>query len=258
MGQAYLTTLEKFTALFTDNPFMPRAAPQSTSQDLFWWKQTLSRPELSRFIPEPHLVLDTAAYSDTSSEIGIGIVIGERWRAWCLLPGWKQEGRDIGWAEAIGFFFLILALVGENDGETHHRVYGDNQGVVEGWWKGRSRNTPTNEIFKQIHSTNKHHGTTFYTRYVASEYNPADGPSRGIYGPMSHLLPPVRIPCDLRNFVVDFDTPPTAEETRRAREGKTPKPLPKPLYLPNLQEQAQIKGELDRRAEELFAQAQRW
>lgn len=81
-GRAYLTNLEKFTALFGNSAFMPRTAPRGTAGDLFWWKKTLSQPILSRPIPGPHLVLDSAAYSDASSETGIGIIISKRWRAW--------------------------------------------------------------------------------------------------------------------------------------------------------------------------------
>ena len=142
--------------------------------------------------------------------------------------------------------------------ETHHRVYGDNQGVVEGWWKGRSRNIPTNEIFKLIHTENSKHGTTFYTRYVASKHNPADEPSRGIYGPTSHLLPPICIPHELRRLVVDFDAEPQAEELRREDRGHQQTPLPKPTTVPGYRERRELNNRLARRAEELFAQTQSW
>jgi hypothetical protein len=257
-GRAYLTSLEKFMAIFGDSAFMPRVAPRSTASDLFWWKQTLQQPTISRCIPGPNLVVDSAAYSDASSEIGIGIVIGTRWRAWRLLPAWKAEQRDIGWAESVGFLFLVLTIVAECHQETHHRVYGDNQGVVEGWWKGRSRNIPTNEIFKLIHTENSKHGTTFYTRYVASKHNPADEPSRGIYGPTSHLLPPICIPHELRRLVVDFDAEPQAEELRREDRGHQQTPLPKPTTIPGYRERRELNDRLERRAEELFAQTQSW
>jgi hypothetical protein len=257
-GRAHLTSLEKFMGIFGDSVFMPRVAPRSTASDLFWWKKTLQQPTISRCIPGPNLVTDTAAYSDASSEIGIGIVIGARWRAWRLLPAWKAEQRDIGWAESLGLLFLILTIVGEGHQETHHRVYGDNQGVVEGWWKGRSRNPPTNEIFKLIHNENSKHGTTFYTRYVASKHNPADQPSRGIYGPTSHLLPPICIPHELRRLVVDFDAEPQAEELRRRNQGHRQIPLPKPTTTPTYRERRQLNDQFERQAEELFAQTQSW
>ncbi|CAA7270000.1 unnamed protein product [Cyclocybe aegerita] len=55
---------------------------------------------LSKPIPRPTPIIDLVAYSDASSEVGIGITIGQKWRAWRLLPGWKANNRDIGWAEA--------------------------------------------------------------------------------------------------------------------------------------------------------------
>ena len=35
-GRAYLTSLEKFMAIFSDSAFMPRVTPRSTASDLFW------------------------------------------------------------------------------------------------------------------------------------------------------------------------------------------------------------------------------
>jgi len=91
-GRAYLTSLEKFMAIFGNNPFMPHTPPRSTHNNLHWWKQTLSCSHLSHSIPGPQIILDITAYSDASSEVGIGITIRSRWRAWRLLPGWKENG----------------------------------------------------------------------------------------------------------------------------------------------------------------------
>jgi hypothetical protein len=185
-GQAYLTSLEAFTGIFNDRPFMPRTPPKHTSSDLDWWRQQLENDELIRPIPTPQPIIDLCAFSDTSSEVGIGIIISRQWRAWRLIPGWKSEGRDIGWAEAIGFLLLALTVVQQHphrNPDTHFRLFGDNKGVVEGWWKGRSRNRPTNLIFQRIHQLCATHDINLHTRYVISEENPADGPSRGIYGP---------------------------------------------------------------------------
>ena len=135
-GRAYLTSLEKFMAIFGDNPFMPHSPPRSTCIDLHWWKRMLSRNHISHTIPGPKVILDIAAYSDASSETGIGITIGDCWRAWHLLPGWKEKGRDIGWAEAIGFLFLILSILPGSASGTNYKVFGDNKGVIEGWCKG--------------------------------------------------------------------------------------------------------------------------
>ena len=254
-GRAHLTSLEKFMAIFHNHPFMPHTQPRSTAADLFWWKQKLSQPTLCRSIPGPHIVLDISAFSDASSEVGIGIIIGSRWRAWRLLPGWKGEGRDIGWAEAIRFLFLVTTIVAENRAEGHYKVFGDNEGVVEGWWKGRSRNAPTNEVFKLIHIISEDSKSSFLTRYVTSKDNPADDPSRGIYGPRNLLLPLIPIPTEFQQLVVDFDSE-TQESEWRNRQ--SPHPLSKPTRTPDLSQRASINAGFERRAEELFAQAENW
>jgi hypothetical protein len=202
-GRAYLTNLEVLMASFSGNPFVPHHAPRHTATDLCWWLDVLLSPRLSRSIPGPSCVIDQHAFSDASSGFGIGIVVGDRWRAWHLLPGWKADGRDIGWAEAVGFEFLARTLAATSQPGQHLRVFGDNKGVVEGWWKGRSRNWETNKVFRRIHDLADTHQCVFITRYVASRENPADGPSRGLYPSLARLLPAISIPVPLRQFISD-------------------------------------------------------
>ena len=207
-GRAYLTCLEGFMASFSSNPFIPHHAPRHTSSDLSWWLDELRSPAVSRPIPGPAFVTDRDAFSDASSGFGIGVVIGDQWRAWRLVPGWKADGRDIGWAEAIGFELLTRSLCATSVPGQFFKVFGDNRGVVEGWWKGRSRNWETNRVFRRVHDISSTHRCTFITRYVTSGQNPADGPSRGLYPPIARLLPACGIPDPLRKFIVDFDHQP--------------------------------------------------
>ena len=203
-GRAYLTGLECLMASFGQNggnPFIPHHAPHHTTADLSWWFDVLGSPRISRPIPGPASVTDRSAFSDASS--GVGIVISGQWRAWRLIPGWKADGKDIGWAEAVGFELLALALCATCQPGQFLRVFGDNQGVVEGWWRGRSRNWETNKVFRCIHTIADTHQCTFITRYVTSSENPADGPSRGLYPPAARLLPAIHIPDALRQFIVD-------------------------------------------------------
>jgi hypothetical protein len=139
-GRAYLTNLEVLMASFGDNPFVPHHAPRHMTSDLSWWLDVFLSPRPSRPIPGPSSVIDRHAFSDASSGFGIGIVVGNKWRAWHLLLGWKTDGRDIGWAEAVGFELLACALAATSRPGQYFRIFGDNKGVVEGWWKGRSRN----------------------------------------------------------------------------------------------------------------------
>ncbi|KAF5346190.1 hypothetical protein D9756_011123 [Leucocoprinus leucothites] len=195
-----------------------------------WWLTQLSSPSpwfTQRNIPGAKPVADFAAYSDASSEIGIAITIGNRWRAWRLIPGWKQNNRDIGWAEAVRFYFLVASILLEKE-NIEFRVYGDNKGVVEGWWNGRSKNRPTNEVFKLIHDLTFTKDSTVLTCYVPSKENPADKPSRGIYPPTALLLPAVNIPASLQNFVIDFDAPLRKIECHLTTTNNQSIPKPKP------------------------------
>ena len=118
---------------------------------------------LSRSIPVPTPIINPHAYSDTSSETGIGITINNKWQAWRLLPGWKADGRDIGWAKAVGFLLLILTLTPYIPKGSHIKVFRDNRGVVEGWWKGRSQNRPTNNVFRDIHIFTEEENVSVHT-----------------------------------------------------------------------------------------------
>ena len=100
-GRAYLTTLESLMNSFGKNPFTPHHAPSHTNDDLNWWLQALQSPRPPHSIPGPAIITDRQAFSDASSGVGISIVIGDRWRVWRLVPGWKADGRDIGWAVQI-------------------------------------------------------------------------------------------------------------------------------------------------------------
>lgn len=249
-GRAYLTNLEAMLSGFNNSPFVPHTPPRNTADDLQWWTTRLQSPTLSRDIPGPVPLKDLDAFSDASSGFGIGITIGKRWRAWRLLPGWKADGRDIGWAEAVGFELLSLAILSSGDRSSHFKVYGDNKGVVEGWWKGRSRNKQTNIVFRRVHAILETRQCTIHTRYVPSKDNPADEPSRGIYPRLTHLLPHIPIPPELHHLIVDFDS-----ELAMARSGEhlLPNAQRKPQHELSENERASINAELDRRGEEFLS-----
>ena len=75
------------------------------------------------------------------------ITIGHRWHAWQLTQGWKSQGRDIQWVEAISFELLVITLCTISSSSKHITVYEDNHSVIKGWWKQSSANKPTNHIF---------------------------------------------------------------------------------------------------------------
>lgn len=200
-GRAYLTKLETMLGIFHSAPHKPRHPPRHTDNDILWWLRALSKPTLTRVIPGAQEVIDVQAFSDASSSVGIGVVIRDQWRAWSLAPGWKTDERDIAWAEAVGMELLIRIILRSAPTGACFKVFGDNRGVVEGWWSGRSRNRQVNEVFKRIHLLLSIHGCTVYTRYVPSASNPADGPSRGIFPEAQKLLPPIELPPELEPLV---------------------------------------------------------
>ena len=203
-GRAYLTNLEAMLALSHHSPFLPRTPPRDTPGDLEWWKRRLSQPGTPRPIHTPRPLIDHEAYSDASSGFGIAITIGLKWRAWKLAPGWNSQGRDILWAEAVGFELLVLHLLSISSEGEHIKVYGDNRGVVEGWWKRSSTNAPTNRVFRRILELSESRNRTIYTRYVPSAQNPADAPSRGSYPPLKFLLDDLSIPVELHPFLISI------------------------------------------------------
>ena len=88
-GRAYLTELEHMLGIFHDSLLVPRSSPRGLRKDLEWWVNKLQQPILSTTIPQPVSLYNTDAFSDASSEFGIAITIGDKWRAWHLIPGWK-------------------------------------------------------------------------------------------------------------------------------------------------------------------------
>ncbi|KAF8823981.1 hypothetical protein HHX47_DHR9000467 [Lentinula edodes] len=201
--------LEKFEAKLSHAaPFTKHHAPRGWHADLHWWKSTLSAP-ISSPIPGPATLIDIHAYSDASSGYGIGLCIQGFWRSYRLLPGWRghHNERDIGWAEAAGFHLLVLSFADLTTAGHHYKAWGDNEGVVEGWWSGRSRNRATNLLFRRTHEILASKNFFVHTRYIPSANNPADPFSRGTIGPLKFLLPRIPIPQYLSDFIIDYDEP---------------------------------------------------
>ena len=207
-GRAYLTGLERMLSLCSSRPFMPHRPVKTIASDLLWWTTRLESGDVQRPIKPPSQFIDLLAFSDASSGMGIGIIIGQRWRAWKLTPGWQTirgATRDIGWAEAVGFELLVHALESTVPQSGNFIVYGDNTGVVEGWWNGRHRNHETNNVFKRIHTFLSETSSILdvRTEYIPSASNPADGPSRGIFPHRNLLLPRLPLPPPLIPFLID-------------------------------------------------------
>jgi hypothetical protein len=215
LGRAYLAWIQIFLGLFNaeDERCMERTPLKHQPDDLGWWEHQLPVHSLERELCAAAHVHDVHAYSDASSETGVGVVIGDKWRAGRLLPGWQDKHRRIQWAQAVRFELVSCYLFADTPRKTKLRVWGDNNSVVKGWWRGTSANIPTNEIFKCLALFLAERGCAAHTRYVESARNPADDPSRGVYGDgtpytRSGFLPPLTLPPDIAKHIVDLNAAP--------------------------------------------------
>ena len=253
-GRAYLVGLEGMLSTCTKQPFAPHRPSNGVAEDLRWWHRKILSQTFIRTIHPPPVFQDLEAFSDASSGVGIGIVIRQRWRAWRLLPGWKCTNgkRDIGWAEALGFELLICAVDTVLDEEQHIKVYGDNTGIIEGWRVGRHHNATVNAIFREVHKflETAKRIRSIAPHYVPSADNPADPPSRGIYGPIHLILPPFPIPEHARDFIVDATTPLSARELRALREGYYSSMASKTLDRIRIQQEATERTRAEARLED--------
>ncbi|GJE95664.1 hypothetical protein PsYK624_118500 [Phanerochaete sordida] len=186
---------------FAGNRHRPRTFPADLLTDLHWWTEQLSHPPLKRPLPGEISVVDVNAFSDASTSFGVAVVIDGRWQAWSLLDGWKGGDRDIGWLEALGLELAVRAVLLHGPPAEHFLIHVDNQGIVDGWRNGRSRNWETNEVFKRIHRVLALHRRQAYTVYVPSADNVADAPSRGLFPPRAQRLRHFDLPPTLDRYL---------------------------------------------------------
>ena len=82
------------------------------------------------------------------------------------------------------------------------KVFGDNQGVVEGWKIGQSRNKQVNCIFKHIHKALTDAQCQVISQYVRSAQNPGQPLERClVYPPAWLLLPEIHLPEEVKPYL---------------------------------------------------------
>lgn len=127
-GRAYLPRMSTFMSKFK-NHFTLFHVPSSIRHDLLWWQDLLTRPSGSCTLTTWKTV-DLDIWVDASTSWGIGIIVGTSWATWKLTPGWKTEGRDIGWAESIALELAIAWIVSSDVHDALVIIRGDNTGVI--------------------------------------------------------------------------------------------------------------------------------
>jgi hypothetical protein len=139
---------------------------------------------------------------DASTSFGIGFLADKRWLAWRLLPGWKTEGRDIGWAEMVAIDLGLRSLIHSGLNNVHIKFWSDNQGVVGALKAGRSRSLAQNDILRRLTSFAMDHNIWFSVAWVKSADNLSDDVSRGIFpSSLSHFRFPPPLPSYLKKYV---------------------------------------------------------
>lgn len=148
-GKAYLISLEEMLSFCSTKPFTPHRPGKHMTEDLEWWSLLLQSGGISKPIYPTAPLTNLLAFSDASSGIGLGIIIGEFWRAWHLVPGWQTANgkQDIRWAEAVAFELLIYSLTTITNASSNFLIHRDNTGIIKGWWKCRHYNQAVNDMF---------------------------------------------------------------------------------------------------------------
>jgi hypothetical protein len=106
------------------------------------------------------------------------------------------------------------------------------------------------ETMASGHCLNLPHPFDIVTTYVPSASNPADNPSRGIYGPKCFFLPPISLPTELRSFLIDSTEPLPPTEIRLLRNGSYSTPAAKIINRELLRQQAIERARASRSEEE--------
>lgn len=124
--------------------------------------------------------VDLDIWVDASTDWGVGLLVGGRWRAWQLRPGWKRSrSHDIGWLESVALEFAIYHAHSCGLSDVLIVVRSDNTGAIGQFRLGRGNNTETNECIKRVLPSLTERNTNLDMIYVESAENLADPVSRG-------------------------------------------------------------------------------
>ncbi len=202
LGHSHLPSLFYFSSQFNGNKSSRRYPSKPLINNLRWWEDALSSPDISRSLKPygPALVLEI--FVNASTDWGIGIIVDGFWDAWCLIPSWKDQGQNIGWLEALAVELVIYTLEEHGIHDVSVTVHSDNQGVIGSFDKGWSCSISTNLAIQRSHIVLMDKNIHLSLVYMASAMNPADPISHGDLGPAgSRLCSSFSLPRELIPYI---------------------------------------------------------
>ncbi|CAD6891159.1 unnamed protein product [Tilletia caries] len=173
--------------------------PSRVRRDLEWWSEELARSPVARSFSNDLCLHDPGLYTDACGS-GAGVVLAGCVAAYSLDSSWREGGRDIMWAEAVGAELGLHHLVASGTPDGPVLVYVDNTAVEAGFRNGRVQNEAANECLERVFHFASLHNIVVRPARVTSQDNPADGPSRGAPSDLP-ALPPITIPAELQSLV---------------------------------------------------------
>ncbi|KAF7306188.1 Reverse transcriptase domain-containing protein [Mycena indigotica] len=203
-GRSRLPAISSFAASFahSKSSFSKRTPNATVLEDLAWWRAELANTFCGSALIRPPAIHPVEFYVDASTSFGIGVIFDGVWQSWQLRPGWKAEGRDIGWAEMLAIELGLRLAIHRGFSDTHFKVNSDNEGVIGALDGGKSRNPEQNRILRRIVSLLRSHSLWVTTTYIPSALNVADRPSRGLEPePPIPKAPSFTLPFCIREFL---------------------------------------------------------
>ena len=97
----------------------PVSRANCTCADIVWWCNCSAVPHKGMSIAPLPPPSDIHIYTNALTLFGIGITFNNKFALFRLTPGWKSNGWDIGWAEAIAVELVVHWLV-EKESTTLH------------------------------------------------------------------------------------------------------------------------------------------
>ncbi len=138
---------------------------------------------------KPHgPTLPLEIFVDASTDWGIGMVIDSLWDAWHLIPGWKDQGQNIGWLKALAVELVIYVVEERGVHDASIIVHSDNQGFIGSFDKGCSHSISMNLAIQRCCTILAAKNIHLSLVYVASAMNPADPILHGDLGLKSSRL----------------------------------------------------------------------